>query len=47
MCGMFITPTKLLQKLLHRIEVLPYQKKKEKEKQLQYVVLASELGKGW
>lgn len=33
MCGMFITPAKQIQKLLHRIEMLPYQRKKGKEKE--------------
>ena len=33
MCGMFITPIKPTQKLLHRIEALPYQRKKGKEKE--------------
>ena len=33
LCGTFITPAKQIQKLLHGIEMLPYQRKKGKEKE--------------
>lgn len=45
MCGMFITLAKQIQKMLHRTEILPYQREKGKEKE-NTTVLALELGKG-